>query len=427
MGGPQEIPAWAITNARPNPTDRLGRTASQLVVVAAAVMLVVVPVLVTEMPREVARWYAAAADEMQLENKLDAATAYVGKAITWDPDDLSLYHQRAKIELQAKQWTAALQDCDRVRQLDPESSEVPAIRIAALQHLGRHAEGIAEAKRVVRLSDEDDPAQRSAALNTLAYTRAVANRELQEGLEDAEQAIRLLGNSVSTVDPEGYLWFGRAVSALQNKDNDLALTCLNEAAKRATALYKQNSDRLRALSVLPQLAIDYARRVAMLKAQLCGVLYQRAELLDELKRPEDAKRDRQRVKELTKDGNTSRTVPVPLVEAMGILEVEAMYLDSRGFVHYRLNQLAAARRDLDQAIRMSDALDRAYPWLLEARRHLISDIRRYTANQRLLRENLATLLYHRMLTLQALGQESLAERDRQRIIQLGYQPSDALN
>ncbi len=406
---------------------RRGRTASQIVVVSVAVALVVVPVLISEAPREVARWFAAAATEAQLNGQLDAAIARQGRAIAWQPNAAQLYAQRAAMELQAKQWEAVLRDCDRVRQSDPENPDVGSLRIAALQHLGRHAEAIAEAKRMVRRCDKDDAAKRAQALNTLAYTRAVANRELPEGLADANQAIQLVGNRASTLDPEGFLWFGRAGSARRNENRELALKCLNEALRHAEKHYAENKNRSLALALVPPLALDYMRRAALLKAQVSGILYQRAELLDELDRPAEAKRDRKRLKDLNKDGNVSMTVPLTLDEAMGILEIEAMYLDTRGFLYYRLDRQVAARRDLDQAIRMSDAGAQAYPWLLEARRHFIYDLRLLTANQKLLEENLATLLYHRMLTLQALGEKQLADKDRQRIVQLGYAPSDALN
>ncbi len=76
---------------------------------------------------------------------------------------------------------------------------------------------------------------------------------------------------------------------------------------------------------------------------------------------------------------------------------------------------------------MSEAIDHAYPWLLEAQRHHIYDVRMLKADQQSLEANLATLLYHRMLILQALGQKQLAEKDRQQIAQLGYQATDDLN
>jgi tetratricopeptide (TPR) repeat protein len=116
-------------------------------------------------------------------------------------------------------------------------------------------------------------------------------------------------------------------------------------------------------------------------------------------------------------------LPLALADIERALELsehpEAALLDTRGFIHYQLGNLDAARDDMARAIALTEALLQElretpqYQRLAPARR---------ARWDRLLDENLAVMLHHRGLIRQARGQEDLAQQDQKRAKELGFAP-----
>ncbi|MCA9173220.1 MAG: hypothetical protein KDB14_01910 [Planctomycetales bacterium] len=97
------------------------------------------------------------------------------------------------------------------------------------------------------------------------------------------------------------------------------------------------------------------------------------------------------------------------------------YLDTRGYILYRMGRFADALTDLDAAVEAFrkeefEKFDR------EKQMQLLSSMKLVEEIDLRVRESFATLLYHRMLALEALGESERATTDRKEIESLlpGY-------
>jgi tetratricopeptide (TPR) repeat protein len=90
------------------------------------------------------------------------------------------------------------------------------------QRLARHPEAIRDATQALTLSRGGDP----DPWNERAYVRAIAGLELEEGLDDVQQAIDLYGApNAAYLDTRGYLYhlLGRQEEALTDLNEAIAL------------------------------------------------------------------------------------------------------------------------------------------------------------------------------------------------------------
>lgn len=122
---------------------------------------------------------------------------------------------------------------------------------------------------------------------------------------------------------------------------------------------------------------------------------------------------------------------VALRDANRALELtgkNAALLDTRGFIHFRRGAFESARADLNDAISLLEAERRPAAASAETKRR--ETTREDPREERRLRREqdhtLAVLLYHRLQILEELEAEVEAAMDRQRIRELGFEPSEKL-
>ncbi|MHB8862083.1 MAG: hypothetical protein ACYC6N_06750 [Pirellulaceae bacterium] len=398
-----------------------------LLTVLATIALVTVPVVVVEWPREISRWYVASATELALSGEYAAAVARLDQALRWDDSQPQLYLTRARYKLEAGQWQSGLEDCDRVRRLVPDDAAVGELRSQLLQHLGRHREAVAEWREILQAGSGEVPFRRAHQLNGMAYAMAIGTLDLEQGLAAANEALRIVANVPAILDPAGVLSFGRAVTAQQIGDNQLALSQAGEACDYAEAVLKRTAERKASgEGKVVHAPLPFTDELQALRAHLAGILDLRARLYDELEKPEEAAKDRARKKELASDGNLIEARPYDLSTAIERVSSCASFLDTRGFVLYKLGALDAAYHDLQLALEACERIWAVLPSQVEAMKYYISDIRPLLANERQHRRTLAVVCYHHMLVLEAQGKQQEAEQARKRIRDLGYEPGQQL-
>jgi tetratricopeptide (TPR) repeat protein len=137
--------------------------------------------------RLLAGWHASTIQEKLAEDDLEGALAACEKAIAILPDDAWLYAKRAQIQQERGEWSAALEDLNRVQELNPHFPQGLLQRSFVHLQLKDHDAAIADAREAREWWGSDDP----RGLNHLAYTLAVAGRELDKALSDAERAVKL--------------------------------------------------------------------------------------------------------------------------------------------------------------------------------------------------------------------------------------------
>lgn len=150
----------------PNKSIQLGGW----IAIACCLLLVLGPLLVMGFPREVARWYQAAASEADLDGDLESVSENLDAAIRWAPEDAVLYLQRANIRLRRGDPEGSLEDCERALEIKGDGFVEGLLqRLLTYQRMGDHERAIADAGQIV--AESSNALQRADALNTLAYGR----------------------------------------------------------------------------------------------------------------------------------------------------------------------------------------------------------------------------------------------------------------
>ncbi len=393
----------------------------------AAVALVCVPVLVFEWPREVARWHRDAARELDLQGDPAGAVAHMDLAIARNDQDADLYVKRAEYKARLQQWQSALDDCIRARQLEPGNLEAGQLRIALLQHLGRHAELVADLREAVQKGGHLPPPLQALQLNNYAYAAAVGNRELAEGLAAVQVALQIVGNVAAMRDPAGVMYFGQAVTEHERGDDLAALASLDAARDHAEAAWRAVSRQAEVQSeVDARRSSALAEEVEALRAHLAGILKLHLDICRQLGRADEAARDQQLRETLAVDGNLAEVRPYGLRTAFDRVHDVSMFLDTRGYLYYQLRDFDAALNDLELAVPAAEAVVLGGPWRLDLDKHNMSDVRPALRQQEELKRALAVITYHRALVFEALGLQREAQQDRDRVRELGYEPDERL-
>lgn len=247
--------------------------------------------LIAEIPQEIGRWQLAAALQARDAGQKDQAYIKIENAFKRFPDNPFLLFQRASWKLADGDRDGAFADCDRAVELAGKSYWALEVRSQFLQYAGRFADAVTDLKEVEVISQRSGRPRRSESLNNLAYSRALAQIELDEALDNVEAALELNPASATTRDTRGYILYlkGRYEEAL--KDMNFAVDGLKQEIKDSN---RGISGKLRtALRSGPSLpGMDNLNR------PLAVVCYHRALILLALGREQDAEADLNRVREL---------------------------------------------------------------------------------------------------------------------------------
>lgn len=115
------------------------------------------------------------------------------------------------------------------------------------------------------------------------------------------------------------------------------------------------------------------------------------------------------------------SMPGELVN-LDVLRDGAAYIDTRGYILYRLGEYEKALAELDLAILAIDVRSKSFDSDVYNSTSLFFD----ESERDLSRKQRATLYNHRMLIHEAMNHVEAAERDRQRVIELGFKPGPDL-
>jgi tetratricopeptide (TPR) repeat protein len=244
------------------------RNPAQAIVILLAILLAAGPLAYSFGRRELARWCQAAAYERLLEGDLDGALAKIDRAVRWHPRDANLMMRRASWKMRTGTIDTALTDCDL------------ALELAR----GEFASRRSEASQILL----------ALALNQRAYAYALADANLEEALEQVQQALDMLGDDYSLLDTRGYLHL--KLGHLEEAQRDL-----ERAVERAESGYKlaRMSLRHRAREMVDTRPIAEAER--LLDEGLAVLTHHRGELYQRLGRMDEAARDIQRARRIGYD------------------------------------------------------------------------------------------------------------------------------
>jgi tetratricopeptide (TPR) repeat protein len=257
--------------------------------ILAAILLVAGPLVYLALPDEIARWYVAAAMERQLDGETERALACLEKAEFWSPGNPALYTCHGDWKLEQNDYAGSVEQYNRALQMDPSYTAALVGRSQALQHLGRHDQAIADWKRLLEKHSGGFSGRRAMFLNGLAYAQALGNTELESALENVNAALDLVGHDGAILDTRGYIHYQRGDYKSARADLDLAVSMIEKAfephqKERDTRQFVDRRTHEADFRTL-------AKSVAVIR-------YHRALAYDALDKPDQAERDRRRVREL---------------------------------------------------------------------------------------------------------------------------------
>lgn len=274
-------------------------------VVSATVTIALLPIIVDQFSKEIARWHVAAAANAIILNEGDA-DYHLEKVRQWS-DDASLMQDFDRFRLVNALQHASPEDAFGL--LKTAIAETPSLRSAGLrfsEKLLRDGK-FQEALDVLELSWSEEGDKSIDALNHRAYLRALAVRDLDEALQDIDQALLLLaqepvvpGARSALLDTRAWVLFqmGRPLEGLSDINKSIKLlehaessNWLEQALAWLSEPKPQPAAEDQPQSADPQ-AEDLLSRDANPLLWNKGVrYYHRAKILEALGRTEEAERD----------------------------------------------------------------------------------------------------------------------------------------
>ena len=174
----------------------------KLAVLATGIAIVVGPYVVPVVRRAMASRCARLAQEKFEKDQPAPALLLMDRALSWRPDDAELHIQRAQYRRESSDLDGALEDLNAAMD-DKDQAENPLVWINRSEVWQRmalsgdqpdpkmHEKAIDDANHALALC-RGEGFMRATALNQLAYSRALANQQFDQGLQEIDQALDIL-------------------------------------------------------------------------------------------------------------------------------------------------------------------------------------------------------------------------------------------
>ena len=194
------------------------RKTSRTLIVVFTTAIVLVPVLKSLLPGEVARWYLAAAMNAYEQHDDISVNEFVRRARRWNVEIESefnywqlRYHQipDSQPDLQVQLYRQASEKVPRFRALGLQLSE-------KLADSGNFSQAIA----MLEFMHENQSIIAPGTLNNFAYFRSLASTNLDKALEEINRALEFEKDEISFRDTRAWVYYqmGRLSEALQDAD-----------------------------------------------------------------------------------------------------------------------------------------------------------------------------------------------------------------
>jgi tetratricopeptide (TPR) repeat protein len=274
-------------------------------------LLVLGTTAIVQGPREVGRWKLAAALDLRAEGKKEQAYAQLEEAMRWFPENAMLFLQRADWKFEDGRKAEALADIDQMLKAGGDRYEWLVVHSHFLQTAGEFEKAVEDWKRIDRESRRTGSPDRATALNGLAYARALAGIEIEEGLENVNEALERAPGNPAILDTRAFL--------LYQKGGDpalaVALKSMTEAVETMEPLIgvirrqgepEQKADRFSLMQSYPKTwreASPYGDRDPVTKREMnlrsiAVMYYHRALIYEALGREVGAATDRDTARKL---------------------------------------------------------------------------------------------------------------------------------
>jgi tetratricopeptide (TPR) repeat protein len=451
---PLDDPVDHITTVPKNTVQRIS---------ACLIALVAIPLLIQWYPNEIASWKQASARIAWDNGDQETALRLTAEASDWDPHstpiklDQARWHDKmGKYQAAIDLYISLLSDEDNPSAAALDMEEI-TLRMTLCDVLNRQVIATRTTSKVLEppaaaaLSNQaaqvwqqwqiidswyqvDDrlaslPVLATATYyNNRAYQIAISGEHITEALEDINRCLNLLGGDTMCLFAQPMSHVQGAYQSYHAEETSTAL----ERLDTAIAFLEQHH------AIMPQIELgvqweDSQAQIMALRSiefrKMYGrVLLFRAQLLRQVNKPADAELDFHKamkfgaVPDMFQPEVFSSTILITPETANFV----GMALDTRGLLHFLNNQPQLAQDDLNQAVKLvSQYLEQTEASIETERVSSISptDLDKYLNS---VKRQLAIVVYHRSLVLMSLDKTTAAQRDWQRVRQLGFEPSPML-
>ncbi|HTN76619.1 MAG TPA: hypothetical protein VL096_15270, partial [Pirellulaceae bacterium] len=215
-----------MSNVPPSPAPSSGpppKQWSNRLAIFAALAMVLGPISYMAIPREIATWHAAAAQEADWSDNDAEAFAQLDKALAWDPQNAQWWLQRAKLHQARERYDEALADCDQALVVEPDHPLAVEQRNEVLVLLKRYDEVLADWRKRLHDYETEGSGQPRQIYNGLAYFLAVANREPEEALQLVQKVLEKDPRDPGVLDTRGFIYYRLGKLGEARSDLDQAI------------------------------------------------------------------------------------------------------------------------------------------------------------------------------------------------------------
>jgi tetratricopeptide (TPR) repeat protein len=267
------------------------------------------PCAAVQAPQEVGRWHLAQAVKLRVAGEKKAASEKLAEAMRWLPRSAELIITRAEWQLEEGQREEALAEANRVLDVDGESYESLLLHAQFLQNAGEFKAAVEDWEKIVRLSEVSGNPPLATAKNGLAYAQALAEVELGEALENANEALQREADSYAILDTRAYIDYLQAKSLPEEeakerltpalKDMDVAVKTIDKLLAQANPAGEIEPKLVKtARDARPKAMRDMDPTYANLARSGAVLHYHRALILEALGRKKEATAERAVVERL---------------------------------------------------------------------------------------------------------------------------------
>ncbi len=408
-----------------------------------AILLVVWPLLSYGLiDTERARWQHAAARVAWEQGDLKKALELLDRAVELDPDNISAIADRAGWQGELGEHEKSRQDLEsileRVGSLEQEI-QLRQQLCDALLHLDRPDEVIRQwemiGKAVAGYGGQENwhLQQQVLLLNNRAYQVALTGQQLQRVIEEADQAIALLGGVGIAWDYNGAPNYLAACQAYLEQHHGQALAFSSQATRHASKFLDSWERQFEPRSNWKASERKrHGEQQETMRRYVASVYKLHAMVLE--KTGQVGKRDEAlaKIRELGQqpdqlEGVIGRLDEIRLLMSLqGTLDLRDTVLDTRGFALLKNQQPNLALMDLLVAVRLCDARWHEMTVSIDQERNLAVDPAPLDRKEQQMTRQLAILLYHRSLAYEAVHQPARAREDLERVRNLGFTPGIGL-
>jgi tetratricopeptide (TPR) repeat protein len=262
-------------------------------VIIGTVALVLGPVLFQIAPKEIARWIVAGAQVKHEVGDDKSASEKIERALQWDSECPEAHVLKAVIEadrlFKKGDYEEALKLTDKIAEEYPSDKSLENLRNRLFEALGQFDKLVVYYEKQLRSAGSVPPREKISLLNQAAYYHALADKDLDRGLAEINDALQFVERSAALYDTRGFVLYkmGRYDDAL--RDLEVSVQSVEDDYQRA------QRDRKGLRTVRER---EFQAALNELKKAVAVIRYHRGLILEKLDQNEKAAEDYERVREL---------------------------------------------------------------------------------------------------------------------------------